>query len=228
MRHILYFYLLSIVKNKYFLFPVILLVAAILKDIFGYIGLINQYQYWMLTYVIRILLIPTFLLLIHIEMGVKEAIKEFYYTLPYDREILFVTESLSSIFIVATFLLGITYNEFFSVGIDLYLLLKLVIGIFLIGFSVTILSDLNWSTVLKLLFTILILPLTIDTMGYIYPTMYMEILNFVMELMPHRILIYAIGLNHIQISSFNVYASALYDAILIYIGLWYKERLNIL
>ena len=205
--------------------------------IFGYVFfgiLVNTLKIYVnndLTWIdlfLKISLLPLLLAVIDFQMNLKQGFKEFYYTLPFNREQLFIVEVMASIAITTILFFTIEIDRLVSLFGNISFTLKMALCIVFIALSLAILSDLRWISVFKIILALLLLPLIVDELLHLYMRHIHIYLEPIFEILPHRIVLYSIGLYNLSgIGEFNILLSLLYILGLSYLGIWRKERLNV-
>jgi len=162
--------------------------------------------------------------------SIKKGLKELYFTLPYHRETIYIAEVTSAV--IYSLVLNVIASIPYLSGLDIttYILYTLLPSIFM-GVTIVNMSDDRWRNTIQWLIAIFLLPFLAELSMYLFTKeMYMG-LYWIFNLLPHEIYLSLIqirsSLSFLNIG-FNIITYFIYLGASLYIGIYIRERRDIL
>ncbi len=162
--------------------------------------------------------------------SIKKGMKELYFTLPYHRETIYFVEVASAIIfsLLINIIASIPYLG--NMNIFTYSSSTILPSIFL-GVTVVNISDDRWRNTIQWLIAIFLLPFLAEIMMYILSKEFYTGFYWIFNLLPHEIYLSLVqvksSLSFLNIG-FNIVTYFIYLGVSLYIGIYIRERRDIL
>ncbi|HIE37394.1 TPA: hypothetical protein EYP83_04415 [Candidatus Geothermarchaeota archaeon] len=198
---------------------------AILK-IFGLIIYPHE-TLMIINIVLLILLITT---LTYRLRSIKNGLKEIYYSLPYRRESMYISEVLISVISTSVFNTILVFTHDSGIDLNIYIYTVLLPSIFL-GVTIVNISDDKKKNTIQWLLAIFLIPFTLELSLYILAWDVYSNVYWIFNLLPHEIYL---SLNQVKtfISflniGYNIFIYIIYLFASFYIGLYIRMEKDVL
>jgi len=198
---------------------------AILK-IFGLIIYPHE-TLMIINIVLLILLITT---LTYRLRSIKNGLKEIYYSLPYRRESMYISEVLISVISISVFNTILVFTHDSGIDLNIYIYTVLLPSIFL-GVTIVNISDDKKKNTIQWLLAIFLIPFTLELSLYILAWDVYSNVYWIFNLLPHEIYL---SLNQVKtfISflniGYNIFIYIIYLFASFYIGLYIRMEKDVL
>ena len=162
--------------------------------------------------------------------SMKKGMKELYFTLPYHRETIYFAEVAAAV--LYSLILNVIASLPYLPNLDLttYILSTLLPSIFL-GVTIVNMSDDKWRNTIQWLVAIFLLPFLAELSMYLFTRDVYIGVYWIFNLLPHEIYL---SLTQVRSSlsflniGFNIITYFIYLGISLYIGIYIRERRDIL
>ena len=230
MHELLAMIMTTIIKD--YKIALILSISTILS--FGYIFVSNgssiTFSSNLFTLCNMVLLIFFIVALTYRLRSMKKGMKELYFTLPYHRETIYFAEVVSAVSysLILNVIASLPYLP--NLDVITYILSTLLPSIFL-GVTIVNMSDDKWRNTIQWLVAIFLLPFLAELTMYLLTRDIYTGLYWIFNLLPHEIYL---SLTQIRSSlsflniGFNIITYFIYLGISLYIGIYIRERRDIL
>lgn len=226
MHELLTLITIAIVKD-YKIISIFTLVTAL--AILNSLGLIG-YSHETLT-IINILLLILFITTLTYRLrSIKNGLKEIYFSLPYRRESMYISEVIIAVISTLAFTTLSTLSHTSDIDVNMYFYTLLLPSIFL-GVTIVNISDDGRRNTIQWLLAIFLIPFTLELSLYILAWDIYSNIYWIFNLLPHEIYL---SLNQVRILigflniDYNIFIYIIYLLASFYIGLYIRMGRDIL